>query len=148
MVPGMLLKHDMGFRSTHAALCLLQISTHQPSTASVARRFICWCLFRHTASHSQELYQRRHKPESLIMKDYGKRSHTYPDTDCAYRQLTTIPLRSVSKTLRLLVHGVRFRALAKQEMRFPLRKIEDSLREYGVRPREPGSCYRQPSINL
>lgn len=41
--------------------------------------------------------------------------------------------------LRRLVQGIRLRALTEQEMRFPLRKIEDSLRKHRVRPRKPGS---------
>jgi hypothetical protein len=42
-------------------------------------------------------------------------------------------------TCRLLVQRVRCRALAEEEVRLALGEVEDRLREYGVRPREPGS---------
>lgn len=48
--------------------------------------------------------------------------------------------RIADPPFRLLVQRVRRRALAEEQMRLALGKVEDCLREDGVRPGEPRSC--------
>ena len=138
-------EHDLRAHSIDSALCCLQASTHNTSITSTIRRSIHLLVSAapNTASPSNRFYQRRYKPNGHEVKKKHNGPCVKQDTKRAYHHLAnthTIHLGSGCMMLRLLVQSVWLRALAKQEVRFPLREIKDSLREDGVRPCEPGSC--------